>query len=141
MSEKDTAANTAENNNTHATNQPILIFHRSKENAKESRMNQAFFIMGYNKNYPHSESIEVIDYETGDYELAREINEIMLDSTKKPVVIINSSIPAMEYDEKYDMYSRFSDLSGSGKIELYLMDSRGRLYKKVESLEKVLELN
>jgi len=138
MTEKDCSTKAKENNNTRIKDEPILIFHRSKENAKESKMNQAFFILGYNKNYPHSESIEVIDYETGDYELAREINEIMLDNTKKPVVIINSSISAIEYDEKYDMYSRFSDLSGSGKIELYLMDSRGRLYKKVENPWRVL---
>ena len=138
MSEKDkVATNTDKNNNTNTTNQPVIIFHRSQKNARESKINQESFILDYNKNYSYSESIDVIDYATGDHELAREINEIILDNTQKPVVIVNSSIPAMEYDEEYDMYSSFSNLGSLGKIDLYLMDSRGGLYKKVESLEKV----
>lgn len=138
MSEKDAIANIVENNNTNTESHPILIFHRSKENARGSKINQDSFILDYNRNYPHQESIEVIDYVTGDHELAREINEIVLDSTQRAVVIVNSSIPAMEYEEQYDMHSRFCALSNAGKIELYLMDSRGGLYRRVESLEKIL---
>jgi hypothetical protein len=110
----------------------IIIFHRSKQNAEESLINQQSFLESHNKNFTSS---TIIDYITGDYSHTQKITTLVNKQLpNKIVVIINSSLSREEHSRQYDMYCYFDFLNIIDIADLYLMDSDGRLYKEVKGL-------
>lgn len=117
------------------TKDSIIIFHRSKHNTEDSISNQLTFLESYRKHFIPS---KVIDYQTGDYRQAKKISELVKEQSAKIMVIINSNVSRDEYDKQYDMYYFFHCFKIIGTVQLYLMDSEGRLYKEVKNIDEVL---
>ena len=113
------------------TGSSIIIFHRSKENFEENLINQKTFLEAHKE---HLGSVKVIDYMSSDYPKAAEIFEITR-RCNKFTVIVNSFLSKQEYDLQYNLYHYFQSLKTIGVASVYLMDSEGRLYKEVETIE------
>ena len=111
------------------TENTIIIFHRSKQNAEESLANQQAFLENYQKNFALP---TVIDYITGDYRHAQKITALINKQlSSKIIVIINSSLSQKEHDQQYDMYLFFDFLKVIDRADLYLMDHEGKLYREI----------
>ena len=109
------------------TENTIIIFHRSKQNAEESIANQQAFLENYQKSFALP---TVIDYITGDYRQTQKITTL-IKLPSKIIVIINSSLSQKEHDQQYDMYLFFNFLKVINRADLYLMDHEGKLYREI----------
>ena len=119
------------------TENTIIIFHRSKQNAEESFANQQAFLEEYNKHFVPP--VKIIDYMTGDYRQVKEMTELISKhlSSSYFVVVINSHLSMRELDEQYNMHRFLKFLKIVDKADFYLMDSEGKLYREVENIEKL----
>lgn len=117
------------------TENTIIIFHRSKQNIEESLTNQQIFLECYNKNFTHP--VKIIDYISGDYRQAKEITELISkqSSLKQIIVIINSFLSQKDHELHYDLYNFFHFFKTINMLNLYLMDSGGKLYKELKNID------
>lgn len=120
--------------NDKTTNDPIIIFHRTQTNSKEALEDQKIFIESYLKHLP----IITIDYISGNYRTSDEIFHAILQDKNRITAIIQSPFPRKEYHLRYDRYNYFNFCKAIGKMDIYLMDGEGRLYKEVGSIEDVI---
>jgi hypothetical protein len=111
----------------------ITIFHRSPLNAQECLDNQQKFLEKYGKYFI---STKIIDYVTGDYRHVGEVSNLVSNQPygSEVTIILQSSLSQKEYIRHYDLYPFFNGMSNMGLVSLYLMDSDGNLYKKVEGV-------
>jgi hypothetical protein len=111
------------------TENTIIIFHRPKQNAEESLVNQQAFLENYQKNFVLP---TVIDYVTGDFRQTQKITTLINKQLpSKIIVIINSFLSQKEHDQQYDMYLFFNFLKAINIADLYLMDHEGKLYREI----------
>ena len=117
-----------------ATNNSILIFHRSKRNFHEDLTNQQAFLKANEKIL---KSTRIIDYMSGTRSQAQELYEVYRDIERlgKVIVIINSCLSRKEYELQYDLYFYLRALKNMGLASIHLMDHEGRLYKEVKTAE------
>ena len=110
----------------------VIIFHRSKQNSEEDLANQLAFL---EVNRTILRSTHVIDYVSSNYHEASKIIDIVKNQSNKTTVIFNSFLSEQDYALHYDLYYFFKFLESINMLNIYLMDSKGRLYKeKIEML-------
>ncbi len=114
------------------SNNPVIIFHRSKQGSEEDLINQQAFLELHKDTLG---SVKVLTYTTGDHRTALDIIDIVRMSSKKPTIIFNSPFTTKEHDLQYDLYCFFEVLKAMGLSSIYLMDSAGKLYKEAETIE------
>ena len=117
------------------TNNSIIIFHRSKHNQEEDLINQKAFLEA---NKDIIGSAKIIDYMSSDYPDARKLFG-SFDLSTKITVIMNSFLSRKDYDLQYNLYSYIRSFKAMGivPISIYLMDTDGRLYKEMETIERL----
>ena len=117
-----------------ATDNSVIIFHRSSYNSKEDLANQRAFLRA---NHEILKSARIIDYMTADHSKARELFGVYRDikSLGKVIVIMNSFLSRKEYELQYDLYFYLRALREVGLASICLMDQEGRVYKEVETVE------
>lgn len=119
---------------------PVIIFHRSKQNAEESLANQHAFLEAYKEHLPLA-ATDYIDYMTGDYPQVLKIRELVhSDPSSEFIVIVNSSLSRGEFDEQFNMYRYFELLKALNRANLYYMDSEGKLFKEIKNIKEVGKL-
>ena len=113
-------------------NDSVIIFHRSRQGSEEDLINQQAFLESNKKALA---SVKIISYMSGDYDTAVEIMGNTKEISKKLTVIFNSSLTESESYLQYDLGRFFETLQKMGLLSIYLMDSKGRLYKEVKTVE------
>jgi len=117
------------------TNDPIIIFHRTQTNSREALEDQKTFIESYLKHLP----IATIDYISGDYRAADVLLQAVLEDKNRITAIIQAPFSRKEYNLRYDRYNYFNFYKAIGRIDMYMMDGNGRLYKEVGSIQDVIK--
>jgi hypothetical protein len=117
------------------TNNSILIFHRSKNNSEEDLINQQKFLESHKAIFSPA---NVIDYVSGDYHGAKKLFNILessMNTSIRATAIINGFLSEKDYHNAFDLYNYLKFFKGMDKLAIYLMDSEGKLYKEIESIE------
>jgi hypothetical protein len=111
----------------------IIIFHRSPLNTQECLSNQQKFLEKYHKYFIPT---KIVDYVSGDYRHVGEVSNLVSNQPygSEVSIIMQSSLTQREYIRHYDLYPFFNGMSNMRLAELYLMDSDGNLYKKVDKV-------
>ena len=117
------------------TTNPTIIFHRAKANPEASLARQQAFIDSYLKHLP----ITTIDYVSGEWFKAEKISELIRRELNKFIIIIQDSLTEDEYTRKYDRYMYFNFLENIGMVDLYLMNSEGKLYEQVKDISSIID--
>jgi len=112
------------------TKDSIIIFYRTNTNAEESLTNQQAFL----KAYKEQPTITAIDYASDDNFKTLEIFELIRNQSGRFIVITQSSLSKEEFNDQYEHYKFFDFYQKLGRVELYLMDSFGKLYRQVGNI-------
>jgi len=63
------------------------------------------------------------------------MQSIAFGASIKTIAIINSFLSEKDYHKEFDLYHYLKFFKGIDKLAIYLMDSEGKLYKEIESIE------
>ncbi len=114
-------------------NNPILIFYRPKTNAEECLANQQAFIKSYTKHL----AVATIDFVADDRCKVQEIFDLIKKKSRRKIMIVQSSLSKEKFSKEYDLQIFFDFYKKMQMLDIYLMDSEGKIYEEVKNINEI----